>query len=240
MTQFVAIVGRPNVGKSTLFNALTKSRHALVLDEEGVTRDCQYGECAWDDTPSFTLVDTAGLLSEHTEGMASVVARAAWRVIESCDIIIMVVDGTVGVVSADMALAKQLRSYHDRVILAVNKIDGEEREWMTAEFHSLGFTPLLGVAALHKKGLHRLVDTLKPMIASEVPSETLEGICLTVLGRPNVGKSTLINTILCEERLVVYDEAGTTRRLCQHSMQGSRTRLCLGRYGWRKTQKTCQ
>ncbi len=213
MSRFIAIVGRPNVGKSTLFNGLTKSRHALVLDEDGVTRDCQYGECILTENTSITLVDTAGLVGGRLDGIGKVVEEAAWRVIEDCHAVLMVVDGSVGITAEDQALAKSLRGRHDNIILAVNKIDGEELVWMVAECHRLGFAQVFAISALHNKGLKPLKQALESMLPPEEafihPEQ--EGLRLTILGRPNVGKSTLVNTILGEEKVVVYDQPGTTR-----------------------------
>ncbi len=208
----VAIVGRPNVGKSTLFNRLVGRRAAIVHDVPGVTRDRHYGEVRWEDR-RFTLVDTGGLDPEPGDELGAGVARQALVAVEDADLILFVVDVQEGLLPADEEIARLLRRRNKDVLLVVNKVDGPRWEAPAAEFHAVGFGQVFPVSAEHGLGLDELRDALRERIP---PGDTgdeagEEGIRVAVLGRPNVGKSSLVNRILGEERILVSDQAGTTR-----------------------------
>ncbi|MBW1990977.1 MAG: ribosome biogenesis GTPase Der [Deltaproteobacteria bacterium] len=206
----VAIVGRANVGKSTLFNRLTQSSQALVDDEPGVTRDRLFGTVTWDHH-SFVLVDTGGLTSGDDE-LGSLVRRQAEAAVAEADAILLVMDGQEGPQPADEEVVAYLRTTGKPVLLVVNKIDHPGLEANLADFYRFGLAPLYPVSAAHKIGLatllHDLVSRLPPV--SEAPEEEA-AIRVAVVGRPNVGKSSLINRILGEERVIVSERPGTTR-----------------------------
>lgn len=210
MKPIVAIVGRPNVGKSTLFNRMTRSRKALVDDFPGVTRDRNYGEAQWDET-SFTVVDTGGFSGFESEELRSLVTYQVIQAIEEADAIVMLFDGKQGVTPIDTDLVQRLRQSSKPVFFTVNKIDGPRNESSLSEFTVLGVDPLHSVSAEHGYGMHDLMEALTavlPRSAQEAPSDRIR---LAVIGRPNVGKSSLINRLLGDERLVVSDMPGTTR-----------------------------
>jgi GTP-binding protein len=212
MKPIVAIVGRPNVGKSTLFNRITRTKDALVDDFPGVTRDRHYGDASWDDV-EFTLVDTGGF----TEGddFADVIRSQVHQAIADADLILLLLDGKSGISPFDSDILGFLRSVDKPVFYAVNKIDGAEQEMYLAEFYQLGLQTLYPLSAEHRYGLADLLDDMAAVLSPLVkqPAEDLTGemIRLAVVGRPNVGKSSLINRILGQERLLVSDIPGTTR-----------------------------
>ncbi|MDT8370771.1 MAG: ribosome biogenesis GTPase Der [Gammaproteobacteria bacterium] len=216
MKPIIALVGRPNVGKSTLFNRLTRSRDALVADFSGLTRDRIYGTVNSDDC-SFILIDTGGL-TEQSDDMSDLMRKQAKLAIEESDLILFLVDGRAGLTAADQNIAKELRNVDKPILLVVNKSEGEQREVIAAEFYALGFGEPQVISASQGRGITNLIDGLKRVLPSielteeeVVPEDTSHVIRLAVLGRPNVGKSTLINRILGEERVVAFDEPGTTR-----------------------------
>ena len=214
MKPVIALVGRPNVGKSTLFNRLTHSRDALVADIPGLTRDRQYGNATIDDLP-VVLIDTGGLYGEDgklSRRMESQVQLA----IEEADITLFIVDARQGMSASDQDIATMLRKISASVIVVINKIDGVNNEALYSEFSRLGFGDHVRISASHGMGMSGLREQLGALLPSEVmeSEETIfaEGtIRMAVLGRPNVGKSTLVNRLLGEERQVVFDEPGTTR-----------------------------
>ena len=212
MKPIVAIVGRPNVGKSTFFNRITRSRDALVDDFPGVTRDRHYRDASWNDI-EFTLVDTGGFTDgdPFSDGIRYQVKQA----IDDADVIILLLDGKEGISPFDRDMVELLRITDKSVLYAVNKIDGAEQEVYVSDFFSLGIEPLFPISAEHRYGISDFLDALVAGIAAndKVPSEgSSEGtIGLAVVGRPNVGKSSLINRILGEERHLVSDQPGTTR-----------------------------
>jgi GTP-binding protein len=212
MKPIVAIVGRPNVGKSTLFNRITGTRNALVNNLPGVTRDRHYGEASWNDL-EFTLVDTGGF-SDGDE-LAEAIQFQVHQAIEDADVILLVLDGKEGISPYDRDLIDILRGTPKPVFYVVNKIDGPEQEVHLYEFYQLGIDPLYPVSAEHRYGLMDFLDDLVRRLEqlSEIGSEKEqpETVALAVVGRPNVGKSSLINRILGEERLLVSDTPGTTR-----------------------------
>ncbi|MGR8934991.1 MAG: ribosome biogenesis GTPase Der [Gammaproteobacteria bacterium] len=207
----IALVGRPNVGKSTLFNYLTRSREALVADYPGLTRDRQYGRLKRGGKDSL-IVDTGGI--DDAEGIFTIAKRQVRIALDEADVICFLVDAAEGINAADQAIAASLRKLNKPVVLVANKIDGLNAEATAAEFHSLALGEPVLIAAAHGRGISELIaltDTLLPAVED---SETLEidaGIAIAVVGRPNVGKSTLVNRILGEERVVVFDRPGTTR-----------------------------
>jgi GTP-binding protein len=209
----VAIVGRPNVGKSTLFNRLTRTRQALVADEPGLTRDRQYGRARVGER-QWLVVDTGGL-TESAEGLAPFVARQALQAIEEADVVLLVVDARSGLTPADEASVARLRPYGRRVLLVINKAEGLDPGVAGAEFHRLGLGEPVAVSAAHGDGISRLVEaveaTLPEASGSETGGEGAEGVRVAVVGRPNVGKSTLVNRMVGEERVLTYDAPGTTR-----------------------------
>ncbi|MCF6807056.1 ribosome biogenesis GTPase Der [Thiotrichales bacterium 19S9-12] len=216
MSKVIALVGRPNVGKSTLFNALTKSRDALVYDMPGVTRDRQYGQVTFQEQ-TFIVIDTGGLFYGD-EGIDEPMAEQALLAVEEADIVYFLVDGRSGLNASDQAIADLLRAKNKSIYLVVNKIDGLEETSAIADFYTLGFPEIKAIAASHRRGVTQLLeDTLSPYIEPQALhdenwlSEKTKGIRFALIGRPNVGKSTLTNRMLGEDRVVVYDMPGTTR-----------------------------
>jgi GTP-binding protein len=216
MKPVIALVGRPNVGKSTLFNRLTRSRDALVADFSGLTRDRIYGNVNSDGC-DFILIDTGGLTAQH-DGMSDLMRKQADLAIEEADLVFLLVDGRAGLVADDQNIAQQLRSIGKPTILIVNKSEGELKEMMASEFYSLGLGEPQVISASQGRGITDLLSTLQEQVPSVIASEFDDdeapadnGIRLAVLGRPNVGKSTLINRIMGEDRVVAFDEPGTTR-----------------------------
>jgi GTP-binding protein len=207
----VAIVGRPNVGKSTLFNRFAGHRRALVEDEPGITRDRIAVEASVGDR-RVLLVDTAGLDPEAEEGLPAAVQSQAWAAIRDADAILFVTDGRAGLLPEDRELARTLRKTERPVTLVVNKIDLPAHADRVAEFHALGFERTRGVSAEHGAGAWDALEELVAQIPErEAPPSEAEGIRVAVVGRPNVGKSSLVNRLLGSERVVVSDVPGTTR-----------------------------
>ncbi|GAB3033438.1 ribosome biogenesis GTPase Der [Oleiagrimonas citrea] len=212
MLPVVALVGRPNVGKSTLFNVLTRSREALVADLPGVTRDRHYGVCRLGDAP-FVLVDTGGLSGDE-DGLDGLTARQVRLAIEEADAVVFLVDGRDGLVAQDHAILDELRRTGKPMLLAVNKTDGLDESVAMADFAALGFADMLPLAAAHSRGTDVLLKALQPLLPEYVEpdeEESDDSIRVAILGRPNAGKSTLVNRLLGEERVIVSDVAGTTR-----------------------------
>lgn len=211
MKPVIALVGRPNVGKSTLFNCLTRSRDALVADFAGLTRDRKYGTGRLGEHP-YLVVDTGGISGDE-EGIDSVMARQARLAIEESDAVIFLVDGRAGLTAADEAIADYLRQCGKPVHLAVNKVDGVDPDVASSEFHALGLGEPFQVAAVHGRGVRSMMDRILQSFPAEESeeAEAEEGIRVAIIGRPNVGKSTLVNRIMGEERVVVFDLPGTTR-----------------------------
>lgn len=211
MKPVLALVGRPNVGKSTIFNRITHSRDALVADLAGLTRDRKYGNAEYEDR-QFVVIDTGGLTGESM-GIDAEMAQQSMLAIEEADILLFIVDGRHGLHPGDSAIAQHLRRQEKPVILVVNKTDGIDPDVAQAEFYALGFAQMVPAAASHGRGMSRLLETAfadLPPVEIEVEREKT-GIQIGVIGRPNVGKSTLVNRMLGEERVVVFDMPGTTR-----------------------------
>ena len=213
----IALVGRPNVGKSTLFNRLTRSRDALVADYAGLTRDRKYGRALLSGHP-FLLIDTGGL-SGGEVGIDAAMAQQSKAAIEEADAVVFMVDATSGVAASDQTVADMLRRIDKPVWLAANKIDGQNTDIALSDFYGLGFGEPQAIAASHGRGVSALSDQLlayfglldvDPVDVNDQRQEA-PGIRIGVVGRPNVGKSTLVNRMLGEDRVVVFDLPGTTR-----------------------------
>ncbi len=213
MLPVIAIVGRPNVGKSTLFNVLTGRRDAIVADLEGLTRDRRYGWATHEDR-DYILIDTGGLTdsSDPVDQLTSAQARAA---ISEAHVVIFMVDARAGMLSTDQQIFQELRSQEKTVLIAVNKTDGLDESTVLADFYQFGSDQLCRIAASHRRGVVQLIEAaleLAPEQVDDDPRHAIpEGIRIAVAGRPNVGKSTLINRLLGEERLLAMDMPGTTR-----------------------------
>ncbi len=215
MKPVLALVGRPNVGKSTLFNRLTKSRDAIVADFAGLTRDRHYGDGQWAGR-SYIVIDTGGFEPDKPTGVVAEMAKQTRQAVAEADVVIFVVDIRAGLSAQDHDIAKYLRQANKRVLLAVNKAEGMSESPLLGEFHELGMGEPHPVSAAHGQGVRSLLEAALadfPEDEEEAEGEGAEDgpVRLAVAGRPNVGKSTLINTWLGEERLVAFDLPGTTR-----------------------------
>lgn len=213
MTPVIALVGRPNVGKSTLFNRLTRSRDALVADFPGLTRDRKYGNGLLGGK-AYTVIDTGGISGDE-EGIDAAMAEQSLQAIDEADIVLFMVDARAGLNVADEAIANHLRVNQKKTWLVVNKTDGLEEHSAMADFWQLGLGDPHPIAAAHGRNVTTLIDEVLapfPERDADIPADTgTRGIRIGVIGRPNVGKSTLVNRLLGEDRVVVFDEAGTTR-----------------------------
>ena len=211
MKYTVAIVGRPNVGKSTLFNKLVGDRLSIVKDEPGVTRDRLYREMEWLGN-KFLLVDTGGLEPRTQDFMMNKIKKQAQVAIDEADVIIFLVDGKAGITGLDEDVATILRKQDKKVIVAVNKIDNYIKEQENIfEFYGLGFEEVIGISGEHKTNLGDLLDAVVEKFDDKNTKEISEGLSIAILGRPNAGKSSLLNKLLNKERSIVSDIAGTTR-----------------------------
>lgn len=210
MLPVVSIVGRPNVGKSTIFNRLTGSRKAIVDDEYGVTRDRHYGESFWNGR-EFNIIDTGGYLPDESDVVIEGVREQVHIAIEESDVILFVVDTEGGITSLDQSVAELLRKQDKPVLLVANKADNDERVLNAAEFYTLGFEKLFPVSAVSGRGTGELLDELVSLLPemTDEPKTTIPK--LAVVGRPNVGKSSFINALLNDDRCIVTDIPGTTR-----------------------------
>ena len=211
MLPIVTIVGRPNVGKSTLFNRLTKKRNALVDDIPGVTRDRLYATARWKDK-DFILVDTGGFDSAPADRLSDVIKKQVQIAVEEADVIILLFDGKTGPVLGDEDLLALLRRSEKKVLYAANKIDGPKQEPMSLEFYALGIDAVFAISSAHGYGIGSFMEQLMLDLPAGVDRPEEEGrIRIAVIGRPNVGKSSLINRIIGSDRLVVSEMPGTTR-----------------------------
>jgi GTP-binding protein len=228
MVPVIALVGRPNVGKSTLFNRLTRSRDAIVGDLSGLTRDRQYGEAKWQGR-TYIVIDTGGISGDE-EGIDAKMAEQSLQAIEEADAVLFMVDARAGLCVADQLIAEHLRKRNKKCFLVVNKVDNLDSDLARAEFSPLGMGDALAIAGAHGRGITQMLeatigafpkDNEEELPEEEVaegeepkripgPSEK-DGIKIAIIGRPNVGKSTLVNRMLGEDRVIVYDQAGTTR-----------------------------
>lgn len=218
MLPIIALLGRPNVGKSSLFNRLVRQNKAITHDLPGVTRDRIYGEVTEEDV-RFAVIDTGGMLPDATEldggGMDKSVFEQATEALSEADVALFVVDGREGMTMLDQSVSEKIRASGKPVLLVVNKVDGPEQEAKaTADFHALGFE-IATVSAAHGYGLNsfreRIAELAKPFVTPEPPSGPEMGLKLCMLGRPNAGKSSLVNALVGQDRQIVSDVAGTTR-----------------------------
>ena len=256
MLPVVALVGRPNVGKSTLFNRLTNTRDALVADYPGLTRDRKYGQAKFEKR-QFIVVDTGGITGDE-EDIDAEMAQQSLLAIEEADVVLFLVDARAGLLPADQGIADHLRRINKKVFVVANKVDGIDGDSESAEFYSLGLGAIKQIAAAHGRGISQLLqDALKPLevdfpdmeIIDEEPEEEEDAetqrqrlqelpIKLAIVGKPNVGKSTLTNRILGEERVVVYDMPGTTRDSVYIPMErDEREYILIDTAGVRKRRK---
>ncbi|CAA0362353.1 GTP-binding protein Der [Alteromonas marina] len=256
MLPVVALVGRPNVGKSTLFNRLTNTRDALVADYPGLTRDRKYGQAKFEKR-QFIVVDTGGITGDE-EGIDAEMAQQSLLAIEEADVVLFLVDARAGMLPADQGIADHLRRINKKVFVVANKVDGIDGDSESAEFYSLGLGEIKQIAAAHGRGVSQLLqDALKPLetdfpdmeIVDEEPEEEEDAetqrqrlqalpIKLAIVGKPNVGKSTLTNRILGEERVVVFDMPGTTRDSVYIPMErDEREYILIDTAGVRKRRK---
>ncbi len=206
----VAIVGRPNVGKSTLFNRVLGGRRAIVSERPGTTRDRHFGDAEWNGR-RFWVVDTGGLVPHSSDSMDVAIRRQVQAAVEAADLVVLVVDGPEGVNPVDQEIAAQLRTSRRPVLLVVNKLDDLPRSTAHLQFYELGLGDPVPVSAQIGKSSGDLLDTMVAMLPPKDPAEDEEAIQVAVVGRPNVGKSSLINRLLGEERHLVAAEPGTTR-----------------------------
>lgn len=213
MLPVVALVGRPNVGKSTLFNVLTRTRDALVADQPGLTRDRHYGVCHLGQRP-FLVVDTGGLSGED-EGIDALTAKQVQLAVDEAAVVVFITDARAGLMALDRDILAELRKRGKPLIVGVNKTDGLDELNSLAEFTALGIGTLVPLAAAHGRGVDGLLEEVEPLLPvddSDADDTTPDqGIRVAIVGRPNVGKSTLVNRLLGEDRVVVSDIAGTTR-----------------------------
>jgi GTP-binding protein len=213
MIPVIALVGRPNVGKSTLFNQLTRSRDALVANFPGLTRDRKYGEARVGNRP-FVVIDTGGISGDE-EGIDSRMAGQSLAAVEEADAVLLMVDAREGLNPSDQALVQHLRQRNKSFHLVINKIDGLNEDLATGDFYALGVESMFSIAASHGRGVRAMIDSVLAAFgdSEEAPEHTgfPDSIRVAVVGRPNVGKSTLVNRLLGEERVVVFDQPGTTR-----------------------------
>ncbi len=211
MKPTVVIVGRPNVGKSTLFNLLTRTRNALVADIAGLTRDRHYGHGKLGSKP-YLVVDTGGFEPLAKDGIMHEMARQAEQAIAEADSVIFVVDGRTGITALDKEIANKLRKIDRPVFVAVNKSEGLHRGIVVADFHELGLGEPQAISATHGEGVRSLIDQVLEAYPEPGAGEKEEDVLkVAIVGRPNVGKSTMINALLGEERVIAFDQPGTTR-----------------------------
>ena len=211
MLPIVTIIGRPNVGKSTLFNRLTKDRNALVDDIPGVTRDRLYATACWNDR-DFVLVDTGGFDTASGDTLSDVIRKQVQIAVEEADVIILLFDGKTGPVLGDEDLLALLRRSEKKVLYAVNKIDGPKQEPLSLEFYTLGIDTVFPISSAHGHGVGSLMEQLMLALPAGADRQEDEGRTrIAMIGRPNVGKSSLINRIIGSDRLVVSEMPGTTR-----------------------------
>ena len=241
MLPVVAIVGRPNVGKSSLFNQLTQTNDALVADFHGLTRDRIYGHLHTDKS-DIILIDTGGLDHDHGD-LSQVIKEQTDLAIEESDLIVMIVDGREGLTNSDQEIAQALRKKNKSVLLAVNKTEGMNSQTMAADFYSLGFKAMLSISALRGDHCQELISRILEILGmnqadsgyQELPEEK---ISIALIGRPNVGKSTFINGLLKEERLLTENQPGTTRDTIHIDYQfGNQDLILIDTAGIRRKKK---
>lgn len=215
MLPVVTIAGRPNVGKSTLFNALTRTRDAIVADQPGVTRDRQYGICLTESEQQYLLVDTGGIVAE-AQGMDALAKEQVNMALAEAQLILFMVDARAGLQGSDEEILADIRRYGTEVLLVVNKTDGVDWESSIGDWYQLGVGEPMGIAASHRRGIEDLEEVISERIEAlkleaEESDEDDDAISIALIGRPNVGKSTLVNRLLGEERVLATETPGTTR-----------------------------
>ncbi|MCM8613704.1 ribosome biogenesis GTPase Der [Accumulibacter sp.] len=211
MKPSIVLVGRPNVGKSTLFNRLTRTRDALVADIPGLTRDRHYGHGRLGSKP-YLVVDTGGFEPLVRDGIVHQMARQTEQAIDEADVIVFLVDGRSGITALDKEIANRLRRSGRTVLVAVNKAEGMSPGVVAADFHELGLGEPVPISAAHGEGVRSLIEiALQPFAEPSLEEGGGDSIRVAIVGRPNVGKSTLINTLVGEERVIAFDQPGTTR-----------------------------
>ena len=206
----LALVGRPNVGKSTLFNRLVGRRRSIVHDVPGVTRDRLYGTVVFERWQA-TIVDTGGFEPRPSSDLVAGVRSQVLTAVDEADLVIFVVDGRAGLTPLDEEVAAILRKSKAPVLVAVNKVDTAGQESAIAEYYRLGFSPVVSLSAEHGRGVAELLEAARELVPTEVPETTGEGTRVAIIGRPNVGKSSLVNAVLGHERVLVHEQPGTTR-----------------------------
>ena len=211
MKPTLVIVGRPNVGKSTLFNRLTKTRDALVADIPGLTRDRHYGHGKIGDKP-YLVVDTGGFEPLAKDGIMHEMARQAEQAIAEADVVIFVVDGRTGITALDKEIANKLRKTERQTFVAVNKTEGMNQGVVVADFHELGLGEPHAISSAHGEGIRSLIELALESFADPADEQSqTDDLKVAIVGRPNVGKSTMVNALLGEERVIAFDQPGTTR-----------------------------
>ncbi len=241
MKPVIAIVGRPNVGKSTFFNRLTSSRDALVADRPGVTRDRQYGYCHHE-SRTFLIIDTGGIGEEDHDSadVAELMTEQSMLAASEASVLVWIVDGRTGLTHVDETLVKEFRKLNKPIFLAINKLEGHEASQAISEFSRLGLDSVWPISSKRGDGVTNMLDAISetiPETESEIEEETND-LAISVLGRPNVGKSTLVNRMLGEERVITFDHPGTTRDSIQIPFQkNGKDYILIDTAGVRKKSK---
>ena len=234
----VAIVGRPNVGKSTLFNRLTGSRQAIVEDTPGVTRDRVYGEAEWKGH-TVPLVDTGGYVPRSDDPYERAIREQAEIALEDADVILFVVDVTIGITDTDQEIANVLRQAETPVMVVANKADNQEREWAASEFYQLGLGDVHPVSSTNRRGIDDMMRTLVEALPGTEDAADADRVRISLVGKPNVGKSSLVNATLGFDRAIVTEKPGTTRDTVQSLVQyEDRELMLVDTAGMRKRSKT--
>ncbi len=233
-----AIVGRPNVGKSTLFNRLTGTRQAIVDDESGVTRDRVYGEAEWGGH-TIPLVDTGGYVPRSDDPFERAIREQAETALADADVILFVVDVTTGLTDVDQEIAQVLRTAEAPVMVIANKADNEEREWAASEFYQLGLGEVYPVSSTTKRGVDEMMNALVDVLPGETEEESPDRTRISLVGKPNAGKSSLVNATLGFDRAIVTETPGTTRDAVHSVVRYEDQELLLiDTAGMRKKSKT--